>query len=145
MGICLYENLIGHLRLWCYVQRLRQLRSLREIGNILEQGLAGAPDLKRFTGHLCNESYPLGDNLAEEVNELERRWPCFKETDSNTQGTPIHWGDDRYGRIPSFVWDDAGPDYSNMPPSSSQSNEQADNGSSPLLAELHADAKRYEE
>ena len=99
------------MHFWCYAQRLHQFRSLEEIGKMLAEALVNAADLKRFTEHLCNESYPLSDNLAEEVNELEQRWPCFKETDCVTQTTSVQWGDCRPGRIPSFVWEDAGPDY----------------------------------
>ena len=92
-----------HLHFWCYAQRLHQFKSLEEIGKMLEERLVSATDLKRFAEHLCNESYPLSNELANEINELERRWPCFKETDGAAQSEPIHWGDYRIGRIPSFV------------------------------------------
>ena len=70
-----------HLHFWCYAQRLHQFKSLQEIGKCLQETLQHATDLKRYTEHLCNECYPLGDNLEDEVNELEKKWPCFKETD----------------------------------------------------------------
>ena len=103
-----------HLHFWCYVQRLHQFRSIEEFGTMLEEALVRADDLKRFTEHLCNESYPMCNGLAEEVNELEQRWPCFKETGGGAQTTPFQWGDSRFGRIPSFIWEDKGPDYSAM-------------------------------
>ena len=92
-----------HLHFWTYVQRLHQYRSLEEIGMMLAQALITADDLKRFTENLCNENYPLSDALEAEVNELERRWPCFKETDCEEQNPKMEWGACRYGRIPPFV------------------------------------------
>ena len=67
-----------HLHFWCYVQRLHQYKSLEEIGKLLEDALVTAADLKRFVEHVCNESYPLSDGLADEIDELERRRPCLK-------------------------------------------------------------------
>ena len=32
-----------------------------------------AADLKRFVEHVCNESYPLSDGLADAIDELERQ------------------------------------------------------------------------
>ena len=32
-----------------------------------------AADLKRFVEHVCNESYPLSDGLADAIDESERR------------------------------------------------------------------------
>ena len=70
---------------------------------MLVEALITADDLKRFTENLCNENYPLSDALEAEVDELERRWPCFKETDCEDQNPTMEWGDFRYGRIPPFV------------------------------------------
>ena len=61
-----------------------------------------AADLQRFAEHLCNESYPLSDGLAAEINELERQWPCFKEIDGAAQTPPISWEEHRTGRIHGF-------------------------------------------
>ena len=49
---------------------------------MLEKALVSAANLKRFTENLCNESYPLSDGRAEEVDELERRWPWKATTRS---------------------------------------------------------------
>ena len=59
-----------HLHFWCYAQRLHQFKSLEEIGTMLEKALVSAADLKRFTENLCNESYPLSDDLEKEVKSL---------------------------------------------------------------------------
>ena len=111
-----------HLHFWCYVQRVHQYKSLEEIGKLLEEALVTAADLKRFAEHLCNESYPLSEGLDEEINELERQWPCFKETDGAAQTpdgaaqTPTTtWGEHRIGRIPPFVWEDRGTTYTLAP------------------------------
>ena len=53
--------------------RLHQYKSLEETGKLLKDALVTAADLKRFVGHVCNESYPLSDGLADEIDELERR------------------------------------------------------------------------
>ena len=76
---------------------------------------------------------------------MERRWPCFKETDGVAQTTSVNWGDYRFGRIPSFVWEDTGPDYSAMQSSAPQTWEQ-DERSSPLVPNmLRDDAHTYEQ
>ena len=124
-----------HLHFWCYVQRLHQYKSLEEIGKLLEDELVEAADLKRFVEHLCNESYPLSDGLANEIDELERRWPCFKETDDATQTEPRTWGEHRIGRIPPFIWQDSGTTYSDINPSTSPSE----------MSALHTDARTYEQ
>jgi len=100
--------------------------------------LITADDLKRFTENLCNENYPLSDALEAEVNELERRWPCFKETDCEEQNPTMEWGNFRYGRIPPFVWNDTGADYSSIKPSMSPSSAKV------LQEELHSDALAYQ-
>ena len=131
-----------HLHFWCYVQRVHQYKSLEEIGKLLEEALVTAADLKRFAEHLCNESYPLSEGLDEEINELERQWPCFKETDGAAQTpdgaaqTPTTtWGEHRIGRIPPFVWEDRGTTYSDVGASASPA----------AMSALHADAKAYSE
>ena len=48
-----------HLHFWGCFQRLHQLKSLMETGEMLERALVNASDLKRFTDNLCNEWYPL--------------------------------------------------------------------------------------
>jgi len=134
-----------HLHFWCYVQRLHQFLSLDEISKMLEEALVSADDLKRYTEHLCNESYPVGERLEEEVNELEKRWPCFKESDEVAPPEPVPWGDCRFGRIPPFVWEDTGPDYSSLRFSSSQQWEQDQSGGALSENMLHADAHVYEQ
>ena len=106
---------------------------------MLAEALISADDLKRFTENLCNENYPLSDALAEEVNELERRWPCFKETDCEEQTSSMHWGDSRFGRIPPLVWEDAGPHYSAMQSSTCRSH------ASMVHNDLSADARTYQQ
>ena len=127
-----------HLHFWTYVQRVHQYRSLEEIGRMLVEALITADDLKRFTENLCNENYPLSDALEAEVDELERRWPCFKETDCEDQNPTMEWGDFRYGRIPPFVWNDTGADYSSIKPSMSPSSAKV------LQEALHSDTLAYQ-
>ena len=86
-----------------HVQRVHQYRSLEEIGRMLVETLITADVLKRFTENLCNENYPLSDAPEAEVDELERRWPCFQETYCEDQNPAMKWEEFRYGRILPFV------------------------------------------
>ena len=104
-----------HLHFWNYVQRAHQFHSLAEIAGMLEKALISASQLKAFCEHLCCESYPVTENLSEEVESLERDWPCFKETGGTTSEAPPRWGESRVGRIAPFVWRDSGPDYCSLP------------------------------
>ena len=79
--------------------------------------------LRSLPENVCNERYPLSDGLAEEVDELERPWPCGKETDAVSQNSSANWREYRFGRIPSFVWKDRGPNYSTMQENALQTEE----------------------
>ena len=100
--------------------------------------------LRSLPENVCNESYPLSDGLAEEVDELERPWPCGKETDAVSQNSSANWREYRFGRIPSFVWKDRGPNYSTMQENALQT-EERDQRNSPLMTNmLRDDAHTYE-
>ena len=94
----------------------------------------------RATAWAC----PLSDGRAEEVDELERPWPCGKETDAVSQNSSANWREYRFGRIPSFVWKDRGPNYSTMQENALQT-EERDQRNSPLMTNmLRDDAHTYE-
>ena len=128
-----------HLHFWNFIQRLHQFHSLQEIGEMLEKALVEASELKRFVENLCNERYPCEADLAEEVAELEQCWPCFKEEPQSDRFAAVSWGDDRFGRIPPFVWEDSGPDDA-----ASRLSLPRAAGQSTSSARLEEDARRYQ-
>ena len=52
----------------------------------------------------------MAENLTVEIDELEQRWPCFRETDGVEPSAHGTWRESRVGRIPPFTWEDQGLD-----------------------------------
>ena len=102
-----------HFHFWCFVQRLHQYHSLQEIAKMLEDRLVTAEEFKHFCAHMCCEHYPE-ELTQKETNTLEKRWPCFHEADESADGSLVSWGSERIGRIPPFIWQDEGEDYTTM-------------------------------
>ena len=100
-----------HLHFWNFIQRAHQYLTLEEIGHKLEDALLKAEDLKRFCEHICCESYPSTEKIEAQLETIEKRWPKFHEEDESINDGPVCWGKNRFGRIPSFVWEDAGTNY----------------------------------
>ena len=121
---------------------MHQYHSLYEIAELIRQSLAQAEDLKDFIGNICCTSYPDIKQLEAEMPALEQQWPQFTERDerfnqlnpkeegrglvptpcrekhghvpkSSETGKEIRWGDIGMGRIPQFIREDRGINYSN--------------------------------
>ena len=103
-----------HLHFWNYVQRAHQHKTLQEIADLLQQSLITSKQLKRFYENLCCETYPDEAALNERLDSWEKRWPQFNERDDAQPQHTVEWGEHRFGRIPPFVWQDAGQDYSSL-------------------------------
>ena len=99
-----------HFHFWAFCQRLHQYHSLEEIATMLQQQLVTSAEFKDFWSNLCCESYPR-EPSEEEIETLEKNWPCFHERGNVSSQTPVKWGDERFGRIPPFVWQDFGVEY----------------------------------
>ena len=100
-----------HLHFWNFVQRAHQHHTLAEIAAMLESALIDLAQMKAFSTEICCESYPLPEQAARDIPEMEARWPKFSEGDSSSPGKKVSWGKHRLGRIPPFIWQDSGVDY----------------------------------
>ena len=84
---------------------------------MLKEGIINSKEFKDFWTNLCCESYPR-EVTSEEKDELEARWPRFHERLGTNSSDAVTWCENRFGRIPPFIWQDQGREYSRLDPSS---------------------------
>ena len=126
-----------HLHFWNFVQRAHQHHSLAKIASMLEEALISTADFKQFYATLCCESYPELEKADGQMDDVEARWPRFDEKNEAKAGQTTQWGASRLGRVPPFIWNDAGRSVADL---HGKSSEQAASTWSALLA----DATKYE-
>ena len=109
---------------------------MEEIAKLLDEAFLIVPDLKRFCATLCCEAYHDEEAVASKIDEFESRWPKFHERDGASKDTVVEWGENRFGLIPPFVWQDRGVDYGALRGLSPEEQERT-------RQELRSDADRY--
>ena len=134
-----------HFHFWVYVQRLHQMKTLKEIATLLPAKLCNVETFKQFIGNLCREDYPDLASFTQQIHAVEQCWPTYNETDekwlrSTVSALPqpdTSTSTLRLGRIPDFVRADSGSTYEDCLQARA---EESDNGPSyeKVLAEgLH--------
>ena len=104
-----------HLHFFLYAQRLHQHHTLEEIARKLSEGLVTAEQFKRYWADICVEHYADLEAHQAEADNLEAEWPAYKETSSTSSSkTSEAWGENRLGKIPQFIWGDAGVHYGQL-------------------------------
>ena len=73
-----------HLHLWAYIQRLHQFHTLEQIADKIQEGLASPGAFKAFLGNICMESYPNEAEHAATVDQMEKQWPKFSESNERS-------------------------------------------------------------
>ena len=85
-----------HFHFFAFLQRAHQHKTLKEIAEMIKESLITVDELKEFHCRVSDESYPDPKRQKIESEELEKQWPTFRT-------------DKQLGRIPAFIWRDAGP------------------------------------
>ena len=95
-----------HYHFFLFVQRLHQFATLKEIAELLETKLVEAWELKDFLANICCESYTDVEAFRQQRDSLEANFPAYSEASECQKG--LQWGDLKLGRLPAFLYEDAG-------------------------------------
>ena len=74
-----------HFHFWVYVQRLHQMKTLKEIATFLQAKLCNVETFKQFVGNLRREDYPDLPSFTQQIHAVERCWPRYTEKDEAAQ------------------------------------------------------------
>ena len=85
-----------HFHFLVFIQRAHQHKTLREIADMVRQGLLSAQSLKEYHCYVSRETYPDVAKQEAEADIVEKQWPTFRD-------------DRQLGQIPGFIWRDTGP------------------------------------